>query len=210
MATKLPAIFEMDPNKVPISKFPISRTQPIIDFNQVCYNTASEFVEGFNQDTVMQSKAGLYCKAGVKKLTRAIGKDPCQFRLPVPVINLRAKYFAEGLRKHKNDPEKARKYCIRKSLHNKNQEVGFCESAYTMYKQVYGDKEPPTLPKKRDCYPRKKRENYVEHIEENLDKKPPKEKGKANCWVVGIVSGIIVIMFIFLILMSINVLTTAE
>ena len=54
MATKLPAIFEMDPNKVPISKFPISRTQPIIDFNQVCYNTASEFVEGFNQDTVMQ------------------------------------------------------------------------------------------------------------------------------------------------------------
>ena len=33
MATKLPAIFEMDPNKVPISKFPISRTQPIIDFN---------------------------------------------------------------------------------------------------------------------------------------------------------------------------------
>jgi len=88
--------------------------------------------------------------------------------------------------------------------------VGFCESAYTMYKQVYGDKEPPTLPRKSDCYPRKKRENYVEHMEENLDKKPPKEKGKANCWVVGIVSGIIVIMFIFLILMSINVLTTAE
>ena len=114
MATKLPAIFEMDPNKVPISKFPISRTQPIIDFNQVCYNTASEFVEGFNQDTVMQSKAGLYCKAGVEKLTKAIGKDPCQFRLPVPVINLRAKYFAEGLRKHKNDPEKTRKYSIRK------------------------------------------------------------------------------------------------
>jgi len=158
----------------------------------------------------MQSKAGLYCKEGVEKLIKAIGKDPCQFRLPVPVIDLRAKYFAEGLHKYKNDPEKARKYCIRKSLHNKNQEVGFCESAYTMYKQVYGDKKPPTLPKKRDCYPRKKRENYVEHMEENLDKKPPNDKGKANCWVVGIVSGIIVIMFIFLILMSINVLTTAK
>jgi len=125
MATKLPAIFEMDPNKVPISEFPISRTQPIIDYNQVCYNTASEFVEGFNQGAIMQSKAGLYCKEGVEKLIKAIGKDPCQFRLPVPVIDLRAKYFAEGLHKYKNDPEKARKYCIRKSLHNKNQEVGF-------------------------------------------------------------------------------------
>ena len=47
-------------------------------------------------------------------------------------------------------------------------------------------------------------------MEENLDKKPPNDKDKANCWVVGIVSGIIVIMFIFLILMSINVLTTAK
>ena len=188
MATKLPAIFEMDPNKVPISEFPISRTQPIIDFNQVCYNTASEFVEGFNQDTVRQSKAGQYCKAGVEKLIKAIGKDPCQFRLPVPVIDLRAKY------------------CIRKSLHNKDQEVGFCESAYTMYKEVYQDKEPETLPQEPECYTEPM--EVQESVEEKKDEH--KHEGKANCWVVGIVSGIIVVLFIFLILASINVLTTAE
>ncbi len=207
MATKLPAIFEMDPNKVPISEFPISRTQPIIDFNQVCYNTASEFVEGFNQDTVRQSKAGQYCKAGVEKLIKAIGKDPCQFRLPAPVIDLRAKYFAEGLRKHQNNPEKARKYCIRKSLHNKDQEVGFCESAYTMYKEVYQDKEPETLPQEPECYvePMEVQEETVED-----KKRDHKHEGQANCWVVGIVSGIIVILFIFLLLASINVLTTAK
>ncbi len=206
MATKLPAIFEMDPNKVPISEFPISRTQPIIDFNQVCYNTASEFVEGFNQDTVRQSKAGQYCKAGVEKLIKAIGKDPCQFRLPVPVVDLRAKYFAEGLRKHQNNPEKARKYCIMKSINNKDQEVGFCESAYTMYKEVYQDKEPETLPQEPECYTEPM--EVQESVEEKKDEH--KHEDKANCWVVGIVSGIIVVLFIFLILASINVLTTAE
>ena len=105
----------MDPNKVPISDFPISRTRPIYDFNYVCYNTASEFVDGFDPDAVTQSPAGQYCKAGIKKLVKDIGKDPCHYRIPPPVIKIRAKLFSEGLKKYNYNAEKARKHCLKRS-----------------------------------------------------------------------------------------------
>jgi hypothetical protein len=79
--TKLPSIFEMDPSKVPISQFPISSLPPIQDFNQICYNTASEFIDGFSYDETVNSKGGQYCKAGVTKLLIAVGKNPCKKKI---------------------------------------------------------------------------------------------------------------------------------
>ena len=51
----LPSNFQMNPDKVPMSDYPINRKQPIIDFSQVCYNAAVEFVDGFDPDAVRNS-----------------------------------------------------------------------------------------------------------------------------------------------------------
>ena len=225
MTKNLPAIFEMNSNRVPISDYPINRKQPILDFNDVCYNTVSEFIDGFDQDAVRNSPGGRYCKDSIVKLTKDIGLNPCEWKIGVPVIRLRQKLFARGLFLNKGNPEKALKYCL-KASEACGQEPGFCRSAYLMYKQVYDDKMP-SLPRP-----------YAENFSEKDDKsdqgdqgdqdkgKGDQDKGKGqggqgqgqgkgddngvNCWVVGIVSGLLFLIFVFCIIYSINILTTAK
>jgi hypothetical protein len=227
--TKLPSIFEMDPSKVPISQFPISSLPPIQDFNQICYNTASEFIDGFSYDETVNSKGGQYCKAGVTKLLIAVGKNPCKKRIRVPVINLRPKLFARGLRVHGGNPEKAKAYCISQS-NNCGAEVGFCTSAYNMYKTVYDDTMPRHIPlvkpyvneegKRKE---RKEKERMVEKFRENMsenDTTPTPTPGPgpgckgddcgANCWVVGIVTTILVLLFVIFLMYSIMTVSTAK
>ena len=107
----LPSNFQMNPDKVPIGEYPINRQQPILDFSQVCYNAAVEFVDGFDPDAVRNSTAGKYCKNQVNNLILDIGKNPCQVNIPVPVINLRPKFFQVAMHNHKN-PEKALQQCL--------------------------------------------------------------------------------------------------
>lgn len=224
--TKLPSIFEMDPSKVPISQFPISSLPPIQDFNQVCYNTASEFIDGFSYDETVNSKGGQYCKAGVTKLLLAVGKNPCKKRIRVPVINLRQKLFAEGLKVHAGNPEKAKAYCISQS-NNCGAEVGFCTSAYNMYKTVYDDKMPRHIPLVKPYVneegKRKEKERMVEKFRENMsenDTTPTPTPGPgpgckgddcgANCWVVGIVTTILVLLFVIFLMYCITAVSTAK
>jgi len=213
--TKLPSIFEMDPLKVPISQFPISSLPPIQDFNQVCYNTASEFIDGFSYDETVNSKGGQYCKAGVTKLILAVGKNPCKKRIRVPVINLRPKLFAQGLKVHKGNPEKAKAYCISQS--NKcGAEVGFCTSAYNMYKTVYDDKMPVYIPLVKPYVNEEKHvpsEGFRENSTEKTQTPGPGCKGGdcgANCWIVGIITTILVLIFLIFLIRSIIVVSTAK
>lgn len=188
---KLPSIFEMDPKKVPINEFPISHTQPIFDFNQVCYNTAVEFVDGFNQDDVRESKYGQYCKQRVNELAHQIGKNKKFVKnvVTVPIITPRLKFFSEGMKKFGN-PEKAKNYCLQQaSVHDTN--PYYCESAYMMYNKL----------------------NTHEKFE--TDKKEKSEKNnssdtedKPNCTVVSIVSVLLAVLFIISIVLTINMLTT--
>lgn len=217
--TKLPSIFEMDPLKVPISEFPISSLPPIQNFNQICYNTASEFIDGFSYDETVNSKGGQYCKAGVTKLILAVGKNPCKKLIKVPVINLRPKLFAEGLKVHKGNPEKAKAYCISQS-NNCGAEVGFCTSAYNMYKTVYEDKMPIHIPLVKPYVNEKKRvERFRENmVGEDATRSPtpgpsPECKGDdcgANCWVVGIVTTILVLLFVIFLMYCITTVSNAK
>ena len=85
----------------------------------------------------------------------------------------------------------------------KNQDFG--NSAYMMYKNIYEKKSEPELHVSSESYEEKK-ENEI-----NMGKKPPKPpKPPANCWVVAIVSSIIVVIFIFLLIFSINILTVTK
>ena len=186
---KLPSIFEME--KVPINEFPISHTQPIFDFNQVCYNTAVEFVDGFNQDDVRESKYGHYCKQRINELAHQIGKNKKFVKnvVTVPIITPRPKFFSEGMKKFGN-PEKAKNYCLQQSnKHDTN--PYYCESAYMMYNKL----------------------NTHEKFE--TDKKEKSEKNnssdtedKPNCTVVSIVSVLLAVLFIISIVLTINMLTT--
>lgn len=188
---KLPSIFKMDPEKVPISEFPISHTQPIFDFNQVCYNTAVEFVDGFNQDDVRESKYGQYCKQRVNELAHQIGKNKKFVKnvVAVPIITPRPKFFSEGMKKFGN-PEKAKHYCLQQaSEHGTN--PYYCDSAYMMYNEL------------------NTRENF------ETDTKDTKQKNngsatedKPNCTVVSIVSVLLAVLFIISIVLTINMLTT--
>ena len=188
---KLPSIFKMDPKKVPINEFPISHTQPIFDFNQICYNTAVEFVDGFNQDDVRESKYGQYCKQRVNELAHQIGKNKKFVKnvVAVPIITPRPKFFSEGIKKFGN-PEKAKNYCLQQaSEHDTN--PYYCESAYMMYNEL------------------NTRENF------EIDKKDTKQKNnssdtedKPNCTVVSIVSVLLAVLFIISIVLTINMLTT--
>jgi len=214
MNKQLPSIFEMNPLKVPISKFPISSLPPIKDFNQICYNTASEFIDGFSYDETVNSKGGQYCKAGVTKLILAVGRNPCKKLIHIPVINLRPKLFAEGLKVHNGNPEKAKAYCISQS--NKcGAEVGFCTSAYNMYKTVYEDKMPVHIPLMK-TYANEEKNVPVERFREDdtstLHLTPgPGCKGDdcgANCWVVGIVTTILVLLFVIFLMYSIIMVST--
>ena len=226
MNKQLPSIFEMNPLKVPISKFPISSLPPIKDFNQICYNTASEFIDGFSYDETVNSKGGQYCKAGVTKLILAVGRNPCKKLIHIPVINLRPKLFAEGLKVHNGNPEKAKAYCISQS--NKcGAEVGFCTSAYNMYKTVYEDKMPVHIPLMKtyanEEKKRKEKERMVEKFRENMSENDttqtptpgpgPGCKGDdcgANCWVVGIVTTILVLLFVIFLMYCITAVSTAK
>jgi len=214
MNKQLPSIFEMNPLKVPISKFPISSLPPIKDFNQICYNTASEFIDGFSYDETVNSKGGQYCKAGVTKLILAVGRNPCKKLIHIPVINLRPKLFAEGLKVHNGNPEKAKAYCISQS--NKcGAEVGFCTSAYNMYKTVYEDKMPVHIPLMK-TYANEEKNVPVERFREDDTSTPhltpgPGCKGDdcgANCWVVGIVTTILVLLFVIFLMYSIMMVST--
>jgi len=214
MNKQLPSIFEMNPLKVSISKFPISSLPPIKDFNQICYNTASEFIDGFSYDETVNSKGGQYCKAGVTKLILAVGRNPCKKLIHIPVINLRPKLFAEGLKVHNGNPEKAKAYCISQS--NKcGAEVGFCTSAYNMYKTVYEDKMPVHIPLMK-TYANEEKNVPVERFREDdtsaLHLTPgPGCKGDdcgANCWVVGIVTTILVLLFVIFLMYSIMMVST--
>ena len=214
MNKQLPSIFEMNPLKVPIPKFPISSLPPIKDFNQICYNTASEFIDGFSYDETVNSKGGQYCKAGVTKLILAVGRNPCKKLIHIPVINLRPKLFAEGLKVHNGNPEKAKAYCISQS--NKcGAEVGFCTSAYNMYKTVYEDKMPVHIPLMK-TYANEEKNVPVERFREDDTSTPhltpgPGCKGDdcgANCWVVGIVTTILVLLFVIFLMYSIIMVST--
>jgi hypothetical protein len=200
MVKSLPASFEMNPSKVPISKFPITNLTPIYDFNNICYNTAAEFVDGFNQDKVTESKAGHYCKQGIKTLVKAIGKDPDYTgkKFKIPIIRLRRKLFAEGLSKYGNAKE-AKEYCIRKS-DNKNKYL--CSSAYDMYNTLYS-KSHIQKDKMNTLIEQSKRHNEI------TEKFETKKHEKPNCWVVGILSVIFVLAFITLLVLVINNLVTA-
>lgn len=160
--------FEMDPSKVPIADFPIDRMQPIRDFNNVCYNAAVEFVDGYGQDSVRNSKAGMYCKNTTKRLIKAIGKNPCQYGLTsVPVIELRPKFYAEALGKCDGDADKALEECIRKSRKNRTDEQ-WCHAAHTIYKNVYDDKMPELPQPYSEYY----REPFVDAVQVGLGDNP--------------------------------------
>jgi len=198
MVKHLPVIFEMDPLKVPISEFPITNLQPIYDFNEVCYNTASEFVDGFDQDMVKSSKGGQYCKDSIINLTLAVGKDPCHRKFRVPIISIRPKLFMCGIKIHKGNPEKALEYCIKESEKH-GHEVGYCSSAYKMYKNVYDNKK----------------ENLKESLKEHHGKKVKNKECKgdecgSNCWIASIVSIILVVLFVIMVIYGISALKTMK
>ena len=212
----LPSNFQMNPDKVPMSDYPINRKQPIIDFSQVCYNASVEFVDGFDPDAVRNSAAGKYCKNTVKDLILDIGKNPCQVNIPVPIVTLRPKFFRRAMQKYKN-PEKALQKClIDAEKFNKSggdYEPEWCQAAYTVYKKVY-----------EKHHEKPKKYNYAEYFEEPevtvatpgsptpapTPAPSPASNEGANCWVVGIVSGLIVISFIVLLVMAIQNLTTVR
>lgn len=190
---KLPSIFEMDPKTVPISKFPISHTQPIFDFNQVCYNTAVEFVDGFNQDDVRESKYGQYCKQRINELAYQIGKNKKFVKnvVAVPIITPRPKFFAEGMKKFGN-PEQAKNYCLQQaSTHDTN--PYYCESAYMMYNKL-------------NTHEKFKTEHKEKEKPEKSSSSDPQDK--PNCTVVSIVSVSLAVLFIISIVLTINMLTT--
>ena len=192
---KLSSIFEMDPKKVPIVDFPISHTSPIFDFNQVCYNTAVEFVDGFNQDDVRSSKYGQYCNNRIHELCHQIGKNNkfAKNVIKPPIITPRPKFFAEGLKKLGN-PEQAKAYCLQQSSkHDTN--AYYCDSAYDLYKKL----------NKHENFDIKKTEN----IQDTETKKSDTEKDdKPNCTIVAIVSVLLAVLFIIAMVLTVNMLTT--
>ncbi len=167
--------FEMDPLSVPISDFPIDRMQAVRNFNNVCYNAAVDFVDGYGQDSVRNSKGGQYCETTTKRLIKAIGKDPCQYRLTaVPVIDLRPKFFSESLGQCKGNPEKALQMCIAKSEKHKA-DPRWCKAAYTIYKNAYEDKMPKL--------PQSYAENYTENLSDLAEDTPsPSNPAHSSPW----------------------------
>ncbi len=152
MSKKLSSLFVTNPDEVPISAFPINNMEIIRNYNDVCYNAAVDFVDGYGQDSVRESKAGAYCRETTKQLIRDIGKDPCQYRLTaVPVIELRPKLFGESLGLCGGNAEAALKMC-----HLKSREVGanpeWCDASYMLYKKVYDSKMPKLPQPYREYY----------------------------------------------------------
>jgi hypothetical protein len=140
------------------------------------------------------------------------------------VINLRPKLFARGLRVHGGNPEKAKSYCISQS-NNCGAEVGFCTSAYNMYKTVYDDKMPIHVPLVKpyvneEKYEKKRVERFrenvpVERFQENMTVGTPGtgcqgDDCGANCWVVGIITTILVLLFVIFLMYSIMMVSTAK
>ena len=150
----LPAIFEMDPDKVPIADFPINRLQPISDFNEICYNASVDFVNGYGQGAVRESPGGKYCKESIKTLLRKVGKNPCQYKgIQPPIIRLRPKHFAIGLEKFDSDGDKALKYCVEASMKN-NDNPNWCYASHTIFNNVYvpPKKIPDSLKNTKELY----------------------------------------------------------
>jgi len=126
--------------------------------------------------------------------------------------------FAEGLKVHKGNPEKAKDYCISQS--NKcGAEVGFCTSAYNMYKTVYEDKMPRHIPLVKPYVNEKKHvERFREDATEDATRSPtpgpsPGCKGGdcgANCWVVGIVTTILALLFVIFLMYCITTVSAAK
>ena len=161
--------FEMNPSKVPIADFPITRMAPIYDFKNVCYNASAEFVDGYGQDSVRNSKAGEYCHNTTKRLMKAIGKETCQYS-PVtnlPVIELRPKLYAEALGRCNGNADKALEMCIHESRRIK-EDPKWCHAAHTIYKEVYED-QMPKLP-----------QAYAENFKDFADTSKPSSKPSAR------------------------------
>lgn len=129
------------PNILPPYNWPVNKLQPVFDFNDLCYNTASEFTQGFNPDEVSNSAGGVWCRGEVIKMMPYADRVTSEYTVPTPLLHLRPKLFAEALFRTGNDVEKAKKQCIRKSLQIGANPI-YCESAADMYKKVYNSKYP--------------------------------------------------------------------
>jgi len=174
-----------------MSKFP--NKQHILNFNQVCYNTAVEFIDGFNQDDVLESKYGKYCKQRINDLAHQIGEKNFIKKVSVPVITLRSKFFSEGLKKFGN-PEEAKNYCLQQSReHDTNS--SYCESSYIMYQNFKSN-------------PKSERENYETRKKEPTKNNSDNTEDKPNCTIVSIVSVLLALLFIISMVLTINMLTT--
>lgn len=139
---KLQSMFSRNVENTPMNDYPVNNMQKILNFNDMCYNTSSEFVDGYGPDSVLNSKGGRWCKKVVREMLPYVGKIPDQYNVATPIIRVRPKWFRASLDSCKGNPEAALAQCV-KTAEAEGSDPEYCESAYTMYKQVYEDKMPP-------------------------------------------------------------------
>ena len=139
---KFRAMFSRNADNTPMSEYPVNNMQKILNFSDVCYNTAAEFVDGYGPDSVQNSKGGKWCKRVSHEMLPYCGKISGQYNLRTPIIHIRPKWFRSALDACGGNAEEALTQCV-KVANERGSEPEWCESAYTMYKQVYEDKLPP-------------------------------------------------------------------
>ena len=163
---KFRAMFSRNADNTPMSEYPVNNMQKIINFSEVCYNTAAEFVDGYGPDSVQNSKGGKWCKQVAREMLPYCGKIPGQYNLRTPIVKIRPKWFRAALDACGGNAEEALTQCV-KAANEQGSEPEWCESAYTMYKQIYEDKLPPL--------PQPYKEEYAEAgclREKDADEKP--------------------------------------
>lgn len=129
-------MFNITAENTPMVDYPVNRLMPLRNFNDLCFNTASEFVEGFGEN-VANSKGGAWCSRSVIEMLPYAGKAPSEFQLPQPVIQIRPKWFAHGLMVSGGDPERALKICLKRS-NQTGANPNYCHSAKIMLEKAYG------------------------------------------------------------------------
>jgi len=171
-------MFDINVNNTPMSDYPVNKLTPLFAFNNNCFNTAAEFVEGFGEN-VANSKGGEWCQKSVIKMMPYAGKSPAEFNLPQPIIQIRPKFFHDGLMKNGGDSEKALKYCLDMSERNGADDL-YCYTGKVMFEDVYNG-QCPNLPlpyseqyinQKVEKKPDKKEKYHPEHHHPKHNKKP--------------------------------------
>ena len=119
--------------------WPGKGTTTLNQFNNLCYNIVTGFVQGETPDNILYSPAGNACQKGMIDQISLSGKSTCSNWIPPPVINPREQVFANAYRKTRNIDESLH-ICLSKAKNY--QETENCQMDAIALRATIGDHKP--------------------------------------------------------------------